>query len=158
VLGIGTVIGGLIGPRIIGRFGNKAAIVGGFLLQGAATLPLVLISASGASIWLVLVATFVGGAANLVVIIGFMVTATMGLPHDERGLATGLTTMSQQVGITMGTPIMSAVFTAAAIGTSSPGPAAVLDGVTTAIWVNGGICIAAAVAITVFLRSGAKTN
>ncbi|PZE35849.1 MFS transporter [Curtobacterium sp. MCPF17_031] len=157
VLGIGTVVGGLVGPRIIGRFGNKAAIVGGFLVQGAATLLLVLISAAEASIWLVLVATFVGGVANLVVIVGFMITATSGLPDDEQGLATGLTTMSQQVGITMGTPIMSAVFTAVALGSALPEAAAVLDGVTTAIWVNGGICVAAAVAVAVFLRGRAQT-
>ncbi|MCA5923091.1 MFS transporter [Curtobacterium oceanosedimentum] len=157
VLGIGTVIGGLIGPRVIGRFGNKAAIVGGFLVQGAATLPLVLIGPAASSIWLVLVATFVGGVANLVVIVGFMVTATSGLPDGEQGLATGLTTMSQQVGITMGTPIMSAVFTAVVLGSSLSTAAAVLDGVTTAIWVNGGICIAAAVAVALFLRGRATT-
>ena len=33
-----------------------------------------------------------------------MVTATTGLPDTEQGLATGLTTMSQQIGITMGIP------------------------------------------------------
>jgi EmrB/QacA subfamily drug resistance transporter len=157
VLGVGTVVGGLIGPRIIGRFGNKAAIVGGFLVQGAATLPLVLISSASSSIWLVLVTTFIGGVANLVVIVGFMVTATSGLPEGDQGLATGLTTMSQQVGITMGTPIMSAVFTAVVLGSTLPHTAAVLSGVTTAIWVNGGICIAAAVAVALFLRARVKT-
>ncbi|MBT2501317.1 MFS transporter [Curtobacterium sp. ISL-83] len=157
VLGIGTVIGGLVGPRVIGRFGNKAAIVGGFLVQGAATLPLVLIGAAASSIWLVLVATFIGGVANLVVIVGFMVTATSGLPDDEQGLATGLTTMSQQIGITMGTPIMSAVFTAVTLASTAPKGEAVLAGVTTAIWVNGGICIAAAVTV-VFLLQRRETD
>ena len=61
---------------------------------------------------LVLVATFVGGVANLVAIVGFMVTVTTGVPDREQGLATGLATMSQQVGITMGIPIMSAIVTA----------------------------------------------
>ncbi len=41
-----------------------------------------------------------------------MVTATSGLADDVQGLATGLATMSQQVGITMGIPIMSAIATA----------------------------------------------
>lgn len=157
VLGIGTVLGGLVGPRVIGRFGNKPAIVGGFVVQGIATLTLVLISDDASSIWLVLAATFVGGVANLVVIVGFMVTATSGLPEGEQGMATGLTTMSQQVGITMGTPIMSAVFTAVALASTAPQAEAVLTGVTTAIWVNGGICIAAAVAVALFLRGRVKT-
>jgi EmrB/QacA subfamily drug resistance transporter len=158
VLGIGTVIGGLIGPRIIGRFGNKAAIVGGFLVQAVATLSLVLVSDASGSIWLVLVATFVGGVANLVVIVGFMVTATSGVPASEQGLATGLTTMSQQVGITMGTPIMSAVFTAVVLTSATPDASAVLTGVTTAIWVNGGICVAGALAVAVFLRARPATT
>nr|WP_123816479.1 MFS transporter [Myceligenerans xiligouense] len=153
VLGLGTVIGGLLGPKVVGRFGNKAAIVGGFLVQAAATLPLVLISESGNSIWLILVATFVGGVANLVVIVGFMITATTDVPESEHGLATGLTTMSQQVGITMGTPVMSAVLTAVVLAsTGVPEATAVLDGVTTAVWVNGGLCIVAAVAVAAFLR------
>lgn len=158
VLGIGTVIGGLIGPKVIGRFGNKAAIVGGFLVQAVATLSLVLISDAPGSIWLVLVATFIGGVANLVVIVGFMVTATSGVPGSEQGLATGLTTMSQQVGITMGTPIMSAVFTAVVLASTAPHAQAVLSGVTTAIWVNGGICIAAALAVALFLRARATAD
>ncbi|WP_164699824.1 MFS transporter [Modestobacter sp. KNN46-3] len=142
VLGLGTVAGGLLGPRVIGRFGNRAAIVGGFVVQAVATLSLVLISEAAASIWLVLAATFVGGVANLVVIVGFMVTATSGLPEGEQGLATGLTTMSQQIGITLGTPVMSAVVTAVVLG-----GAGVLDGVTTAIAVNGALCLLGAAVV-----------
>nr|WP_125777616.1 MFS transporter [Antribacter gilvus] len=153
VLGVGTVLGGLLGPRVIGRFGNKVAIVGGFLVQAAATLSLVLITDAPGSIWLVLVATFVGGVANLVVIVGFMVTATSGVPASDQGLATGLTTMSQQVGITMGTPIMSAVVTAVVLTSTVPHAQAVLGGVTAAIWVNGAICVAGALAVAAFLRA-----
>lgn len=152
VLGVGTVIGGLLGPRIIARFGNKTAIVGGFIVQALATLPLVLLSADAASIWLLLLSTFVGGVANLVVIVGFMVTATSGLGADDQGLATGLTTVSQQVGITLGTPIMSAVLAAVVLGSSAPLADSVLAGVSAAIWVNGALCIAAAAAVALFLR------
>ncbi|GAA3158095.1 hypothetical protein GCM10020001_097670 [Nonomuraea salmonea] len=37
------------------------------------------------------------------------VTATSGLPDREQGLATGLVTMAQQVGITVGIPVLSAL-------------------------------------------------
>ena len=143
VLGLGTVLGGLLGPRVIGRFGARTAIVGGFLVQAAATLPLVLLSAAAGSIGLVLGYTFVGGVANLVVIVGFMVTATSGLPEAEQGLATGLTTMSQQVGITVGAPLLSAVL----VGGAGP----VLSGVTTAIGVDGALCVLGAVVAAVVL-------
>ncbi len=91
--------------------------------------------------------------ANLVAIVGFMVTATSGLPHEEQGLATGLTTMSQQLGTTLGIPIMSAIVTARTAG--DDGADAVLSGVTTAIAVNAGLCVIAAVLVAAFLP---KTN
>ena len=58
--------------------------------------------------------------------------------------------MSQQVGITMGIPVMSAIATAAMSG--GDGPAQVLTGVTTAIWVNAGLCVLAALLTFAFLR------
>ncbi|WP_281451453.1 MFS transporter [Paenarthrobacter nitroguajacolicus] len=150
VLGLGTVLGGVLGPKIIAKIGSKKAIVYGFLVQATATGTLVLLSTDPASIGLLLAATFIGGVANLVVIVGFMVTATSGLPESEQGLATGLATMSQQIGITLGIPVMSAVFTAQIIGDHGAVP--VLSGVTTAIWVNAGLCLLAALLMGVFLR------
>jgi MFS family permease len=128
VLGVGTVLGGIVAPRVIARVGNRRAIVAGFVVQATATVPLVYLGMP----WLLL-ATFVGGVANLVVIVGFMVTATNGLPDGEQGLATGLATMSQQVGITLGTPVMS-VFLA--------------SGVATAIYANTALCLLAALLVT----------
>ena len=152
VLGAGTVFGGVIGPRVIGRVGAKSAIVAGLAVQAAATIPLVFLGPGSGWIVLVLIATFVGGIANLVAIVGFMVTATAGLPDGEQGLATGLATMSQQVGITMGIPIMSAVViwqvNTAGAGTAS----GVLGGVTIAVAVNAALCVLAATMVGIFLR------
>ena len=80
VLGIGTVLGGVLGPKLIARIGNRRAIGTGFGVQALATGALVFVGPDNAWIWPLLVATFVGGVANLVVIVGFMVTATAGLP------------------------------------------------------------------------------
>lgn len=148
VLGVGTVLGGIIGPRVIGRLGNVRAIVVGLLVQAVATVSLVLVGLPGSWLWLVLAATFVGGVANLVAIVGFMVTATSGLPNEEQGLATGIATMSQQVGITMGIPIMSAIV----VSQSS-----VLDGVTTAILVNAGLCLVGALVVAGAFRPRLKS-
>ncbi len=153
VLGIGTVLGGTLAPRIIGAVGNRKTIVIGFVAQAAATLPLVLLDHSQAWIALLLVATFVGGVANLIAIVGFMVTATSGLADDEQGLATGLATMSQQVGITMGTPIMSAIVASRVHALGGTNSSTVLSGVTLAIFVNAMLCVVAAVAVGLFLRS-----
>lgn len=153
VLGIGTVIGGVTAPKLIGRLGPKRAIVTGFAVQAAATLPLVLLGPSSAWMPLLLIATFAGGVANLIAIVGFMVTATSGLPDAEQGLATGLATMSQQIGITMGIPIMSAIAAAQVHALGGETPSTVLTGVTTAIWVNAGLCVVAGVLVALFLKS-----
>ena len=154
VLGAGTVLGGMLGPQLIGAIGSKRALIAGLLVQAAATLPLTLLGEGSGWIALLLPLTFVGGVANLVAIVGFMVTATSGLPDREQGLATGLATMSQQVGITMGIPVMSAIATATMAGVTSPD--AVLHGVRTALTVNATVCVIAASLIAAFLRLPAR--
>lgn len=156
VLGLGTVLGGVLGPKVIGKVGTKKAIVHGFIVQAIATGALVLLSTDPASIGLLLAATFVGGVANLVVIVGFMVTATSGLPEGEQGLATGLATMSQQIGITMGIPIMSAIFTAQLVSLGANDAPGVLSGVTVAIGVNAALCLLTALLVALLLRKPAK--
>jgi EmrB/QacA subfamily drug resistance transporter len=151
VLGIGTVLGGIIGPKVIGRIGSKRAVVAGFLLQAAATLALVLLGPTPASIVLLLIATFVGGVANLVAIVGFMVTATSGLPDNEQGLATGLATMSQQIGITLGIPVMSAIVAASVHAHGGETSASMLTGVATAIGINAVLCLVASALVGAFL-------
>jgi MFS family permease len=138
VLGAGTVLGGMLGPRVIARVGARRALAGGLVVQALATLPLVALGDDGAWIVPLLLAMFAGGVANLVAIVGFMVLATSGLPDGEQGLATGLTSLSQQVGITLGIPVVSAVATARAD---------LLDGLALAIAVIGAVCVAAALVV-----------
>ncbi|MEU6946963.1 MFS transporter [Streptomyces sp. NPDC046316] len=143
VLGAGTVLGGVLASRFIGRYGSRAALVAGGLLQATATVSLYALGDDRSWLWLLLVATFAGGVGNMLAIVGFMVTATSGLPDSEQGMATGLATMTQQIGITMGTPIMSAV-----VVTSTT----VLDGIGLAVLVNAAIVLAGAVLAGIFLR------
>ncbi|MFF3319600.1 MFS transporter [Streptomyces sp. NPDC003035] len=143
VLGAGTVLGGVYASRFIGRYGARTALVAGGLLQAAATLSLYALGDDRSWLWLLLAGTFAGGVGNMLAIVGFMVTATSGLPDSEQGMATGLATMTQQIGITMGTPIMSAV-----VVTSTT----VLDGIGLAVLVNAAIVLAGAVLSGLFLR------
>ncbi|NJP94354.1 MFS transporter [Nonomuraea sp. FMUSA5-5] len=150
VLGLGTVAGGLLAPKVIARTSTATVLIGGGLLQTAATAVLLLMGGTSASMGLLLPATFLGGVGNMLVIVGFMVTATTGLPDHQQGLATGLASMSQQIGITMGTPIMSAIVTAATGGVVTAG--AVLHGVTVAIAVNAALVLAGVLIAALFLR------
>lgn len=137
VLGVGTVLGGMLAPRVIAHVGARNALAAGFAVQAASTVTLVFLGTESEWIVLLLAATFVGGVANLVAIVGFMVTATTDVPGEDHGLATGLATMSQQVGIALGTPIMSAIATSAAASST------VLHGVVLALGVNAAIALVA---------------
>ncbi|AXV06850.1 putative transmembrane transport protein [Euzebya pacifica] len=145
VLGVGTVLGGLVAPKVIDRTNAKTAIVFGLMCQAGATAPLAF--AGGNRVWLVplLVLTFLGGIANLVAIVAYTVASTAGVGADQQGLATGLVTMSQQVGIALGTPVMSAIATSVVA-------AALLPGLQVAIAVNAAITITAALLVATFLR------
>ncbi|MEU0251073.1 MFS transporter [Streptomyces sp. NPDC006184] len=153
VLGAGTVVGGSVAPRVIGRFGAPRVILAGGLVQALFTAALLGLGTGHSSLRLLLAATFAGGVGNMLVIVGFMVTATSGLADHEQGLATGLATMTQQIGITMGTPVMSAVATAAMSGT---GAVAVLGGLRTAIAVNAAVALVGTLAGGFFLRRGTR--
>ncbi|BCJ47404.1 MFS transporter [Actinoplanes ianthinogenes] len=149
VLGLGTVLGGVLGPKVIARVAQPPrALALGLAVQAAATLPLMFLGGTRASMPVLLAATFAGGVANLVAIVGFMVTATSGLADREQGLAAGLATMSQQIGITLGIPVMSAIVgaTLPALGTE--------DAIRTAIGVDTALAAltAGAVALAVVRR------
>lgn len=143
VLGAGTFAGGVAAPRIMGRLGGRGTLVAGLVLQAAATAALLGLGESRDSLGLLLAATAIGGFGNLVAIVAFMGTATSGLPDGEQGLATGLATMTQQVAITLGIPVMSAVATA---------NASVLGGLRLATAVNALIALAGAALVGAFLR------
>ncbi|WAL96732.1 MFS transporter [Streptomyces sp. Je 1-369] len=149
VLGVGTVVGGVLGGRAVSRFGGRATILGGGVVQAAATVSLVALGTSGGWLYLLLAATFVGGVGNMLLIVGFMVTATSGVADSEQGLATGLATMTQQVGITLGIPVMSAIVAAARTGGHGGlgDPQGVLSGVSVAVAVNSGLVLAASLLV-----------
>ncbi|MGV9690884.1 MFS transporter [Streptomyces sp. NPDC003444] len=143
VLGAGTVLGGLLAPRFIGRFSPRTALIAGGILQAVATLSLVGLGDGRSTYGLLLAATFAGGVGNMLAIVGFMVTATSGLPDAEQGMATGIATMTQQVGITLGTPVMSAVVVTAAT---------LPDGIGRAVLVNAAAVLVAVLAPALLLR------
>ncbi|QJS10627.1 MFS transporter [Streptomyces argyrophyllae] len=155
VLGAGTVVGGALAPRLIGRLGATRVLLAGGLVQALCTAALLGLGTGRSSLWLLSAATFAGGVGNMLVIVGFMVTATSGLADREQGLATGLATMTQQIGITMGAPVMSAVATAAMSGT---GAVAVLGGLRTAIALNAALVLLGTLTSVLFLRGRARRH
>ncbi|MFQ6852504.1 hypothetical protein AAIB46_16600 [Streptomyces sp. 35M1] len=109
---------------------------------------------------LVLVGLAVGFFAHAYAIVAYMVSATSGLPDEEQGLATGLTTMSMQIAITLGIPVISAVISArtAALEKTGSETDAVLGGVRAGVLVDALFLLAAAAIVWLFLARKARAG
>ncbi|TYB41604.1 MFS transporter [Actinomadura chibensis] len=118
VPGLASVAAGVAAGRVIGRFGSRAVLAAGMSVQALATAPLVFLGADRAFLAVVVPALFIGFYGHVTAIVAFTVTATSGLPDGEQGLATGLTSMTQQVALTVGVPVMGSVAAAWGAGPS----------------------------------------
>ncbi|MEU4768745.1 MFS transporter [Actinosynnema sp. NPDC023794] len=109
VPGLAAVFAGPVAGRLIGKHGARNVLTAALALQALTILPLVFLGASRLGPVLLAPALFLGFFAHVACIVAYTVIGTSGLPDDEQGLATGLTSMTQQVAVTVGAPIMVAV-------------------------------------------------
>jgi MFS family permease len=114
--GAAAVVAGMVAPRVIGRLGSRAALSAGLVVQGGGFAILLALGTSRAGLWLVLGALAIAFFGHVTAVVSYTVTATSGLPDNEQGLATGLTTMTQLVGLTVGIPVLSAIAGTLSIG------------------------------------------
>ncbi|MEV7415325.1 MFS transporter [Streptomyces sp. NPDC089919] len=141
VQGVLSIVAGTYAPKVIGRFGARRALIGSLLGQGAFTAALLSVgTGSGA----VLATVFVSVASmfHLGAIISYGVVVTSGVPDEEQGLATGLVTTTQQVGITIGIPLLGVLATTGA---------SLFDGVRTVLAIDAAIVVVAALLLAVAL-------
>ncbi|BET50231.1 MFS transporter [Kitasatospora aureofaciens] len=143
VQGVLSVVAGSYAPRVIGRFGARRTLVGSLAGQGALGLSLLALGEGGWSVALATAAVSLASMCHLGAIISYGLTVTSGVPDQEQGLATGLVTSTQQVGITVGIPLLGVLATTAADLRSGVHTVLVLDAV---------IVLAAAVLVAVGLR------
>jgi MFS family permease len=143
VPGLASVAAGVLAGRFIGRHGSRLVLAAGMVVQGLATVPLLFVGTDRVALALVVPALFVGFFGHVTCIVAYTVTGTSGLPDSEQGLATGLTSMTQQVALTVGIPILSAV-----AATRSDA----LAGLHLALGVNVAVTLASAVLVWRGLR------
>ncbi|GHA66877.1 MFS transporter [Streptomyces tendae] len=143
VQGVLSVVAGSYAPRVIGRFGARRTLVGSLAGQGALGLSLLALGEGGWSVVLATAAVSLASMCHLGAIISYGLTVTSGVPDEEQGLATGLVTSTQQVGITVGIPLLGVLATTAADLRSGVHTVLVLDAV---------IVLAAAVLVAMGLR------
>ncbi|CAL9440640.1 MFS transporter [Streptomyces sp. enrichment culture] len=143
--GVLSVVAGSLTPRVVARFGARRTLVGSLAGQGALTAGLLGLNAHTWSVWLAVAAVSLASMFHLGAIISYGLTATSGVPDEEQGLATGLVTSTQQVGITLGIPLLGVLATTADD---------LLSGVRTVIALDAAIVLVAAVLVGLGLRRG----
>ncbi|MET8664675.1 MFS transporter [Streptomyces tendae] len=143
VQGVLSVVAGSYAPRVIGRFGARRTLVGSLAGQGALGLSLLALGEGGWSVVLATAAVSLASMCHLGAIISYGLTVTSGVPDEEQGLATGLVTSTQQVGITVGIPLLGV------LATTAPD---LRSGVHTVLVLDAVIVLAAAVLVAVGLR------
>ncbi|MFZ4301160.1 MFS transporter [Streptomyces cinereoruber] len=110
VQGVLSVIAGTFAPKLIGRIGARRTLVISLAGQGLLTAVLLGVS-EGSGAVLATVAVSLASMCHLGAIISYGLTVTSGVPDGEQGLATGLVTTTQQVGITIGIPLLGVLAT-----------------------------------------------
>ncbi|MFI5660459.1 MFS transporter [Streptomyces sp. NPDC051684] len=141
--GLSAVAGAYV-PKVVGRFGARRTLVGSLVGQGVLVAALLGIGTGGASVWLATAAVSLASMCHLGAIISYGLTVTSGVPNAEQGLATGLVTSTQQVGMTVGIPLLGVLAT-----TSTD----LLTGVRTVIALDAALVLVAAALVAIGLRT-----
>nr|WSW69315.1 MFS transporter [Streptomyces sp. NBC_00995] len=140
--GVASVAAGVYAPKVIGRFGARRTLAVSLLGQGlfiAALLGL----GTGSGVWLATGAVSLASMCHLGAIIAYGLTVTSGVPDAEQGLATGLVTTTQQVGLTIGIPLLGVLATT---------QGSLFDGVRTVIAVAAVLLVVGAAVVGAGLR------
>ncbi|MFE6162036.1 MFS transporter [Streptomyces sp. NPDC056486] len=144
VQGVLSVVSGIYAPKVISRFGARRTLAVSLLGQGLFIASLLGIDDGTGSVWLATAGVSVASMFHLGAIISYGVTVTSGVPDEEQGLATGLVTSTQQVGITIGIPLLGVLAT-----TSTD----LLAGTRTVLLIDAAVVLVAAALVTVGLRT-----
>ncbi|GAA0454873.1 MFS transporter [Streptomyces olivaceiscleroticus] len=159
VQGVVSALAGVVAPRLIGRFSARTVLVAGLLVQAALTASLLGLGTGAASAWLATAGVTVASLGHLWVIVSYGVTATSGLRNEEQGKATALVTSAQQIGMTVGIPLLSAMASARVAASHADGAdvaTATLSGVRLGLAADALILLTVAVLVGFGLRRRAS--
>ena len=136
--GIGGVLRGVAGPRLLERVGLKLFLVGNCLLA-AVGLALVLRTPSLTHYPLLGVALLGVGFGSTNVVFGASVAGSAGVVNEEQGLASALLNATRQIGAAVGVAAMLSIVATDIVGRS--GNAALAGGYRLALLVSAGLAV-----------------
>jgi EmrB/QacA subfamily drug resistance transporter len=136
--GIGGVLRGVTGPRLLDRVGLRAFLAGNCLLA-AASLALVLRTPDTAHYPLLGLALLGVGFGSTNVIFGSSVAGSAGVANEEQGLASALLNATRQVGAAVGVAAMLSIVATDVIGQT--GNAGLAGGYRLALLLSAGLAV-----------------
>ncbi|MFG3404765.1 MFS transporter [Streptomyces sp. NPDC048142] len=142
VQGVLSVVAGMYAPKLIGRIGARRTLALSLLGQGL-FIGALLGLGTESGVWLATAAVSLASMCHLGAIIAYGLTVTSGIPNEQQGLATGLVTTTQQVGLTVGIPLLGVLATT---------QDTLFTGVRTVVAVAAAILLAAGAAVAAGLR------
>ncbi|WP_405853538.1 MFS transporter [Streptomyces sp. NBC_00090] len=142
VQGLFAILAGMLAPKLIGRLGARGVLVGSLAGQGLLTAAILGVGRDS-GVLLATVAASLACVFHLGAIISYGLIVTSGVPDEEQGLATGLVTTTQQVGLTVGIPLLGVLAT-----TGSD----LYGGVRTVLALDAAIVLGTAVLVALGLR------
>ncbi|MDH6215603.1 MFS transporter [Streptomyces pseudovenezuelae] len=143
VQGVLSAVAGTYAPKVIGQLGARRTLALSLAGQGALVAALLGLNAHTWSVWLATTAVSLASMCHLGAIISYGVTVTSGVPDEEQGLATGLVTSTQQIGLTVGIPLLGVLATTADD---------LMSGVHTVLAIDSVIVLVAAALVALGLR------
>ncbi|MEU3687688.1 MFS transporter [Streptomyces narbonensis] len=142
VQGVFAVVAGMLAPKVIGRLGARRVLVGSLAGQGLLTAAILGVGRDS-GVLLATVAASLACVFHLGAIISYGLIVTSGVPDEEQGLATGLVTTTQQVGLTVGIPLLGVLATTGGD---------LFGGVRTVLALDAAIVLGTAVLVALGLR------
>jgi EmrB/QacA subfamily drug resistance transporter len=146
--------------KLVPRFGPRRLVSLGMALAAVAMAILAQLAVDSSYAAHVLPALLVMGVGLGLIFAPAMSTATLGVAASDAGVASAMVNTSQQVGGSIGTAVLSTIFSGAvtSYATSHPGPGvaaqAAVHGYTTAFWCSSAVFVVGAIVCGLVFRSG----
>ncbi|MEA2155076.1 MAG: hypothetical protein QOE11_1216 [Solirubrobacteraceae bacterium] len=151
-------LGSRVAPRLVSRFGVRAAVVAGMVSATAGLLVLTGVAPGASYAAVVLPGGVLACFGMGLALVPATIAAVQGVPAAQSGLASGLLNTSRLVGGAIGLALLSTIasgHTHAELLASVAEPRALTDGFGVAFEVGAALCLAGALAALTLLRDGA---
>jgi EmrB/QacA subfamily drug resistance transporter len=147
--------------KLVPRFGPRPLVTTGMVLAATAMALFAQLAIDSTYVGHVLPALLVMGVGMGLIFAPAMSTATLGVEPSDAGVASAMVNTSQQVGGSVGTAVLSTIFTSAVTGFATSHPRtpllpqqAAMHGYTTAFWCSSAVFVVGAIVCAIVFRSG----